>query len=65
MPSSTGGVVQVSLGFGPGTNPEKVDLVVLLTGSQLLVDDIYCTGSDPATGDAFGDGWLTRSVCST
>jgi hypothetical protein len=30
----------------------------------LLVDDIYCTGSDPASGDAFADGWLTRSVCS-
>jgi hypothetical protein len=64
-PSNTGGVVHVSLGFGPGTNPEKLDLVVLLTGSQLLVDDIYCTGSDPASGDAFADGWLTRSVCST
>ncbi len=63
-PSRTGGVVHVLLGFGPGTNPEKLDLVVLLTGSQLLVDDIYCTGSDPATGDAFADGWITRSVCA-
>ncbi len=64
-PSSTGGVVHVSLGFGTATNPEKLDVVVLLTGSQLLVDDIYCTGTDPAGGDAFAGGWLTRSDCST
>ncbi len=64
-PSNTGGVVHVSLEFGQGINPERLDLVVLLTGSQLLVDDIYCTGTDPASGDAFAGGWLTRSVCST
>jgi hypothetical protein len=63
-PSSTGGVVHVTLGVGQG-NPEKLDLVVLLTGSQLLVDDIYCTGSDPVAGDAFADGWVARSACST
>lgn len=63
-PSSTGGVVQVTLGFGQG-NPEKHDLVVILSGSQLLVDDIYCTGSDPASGDAYADGWVARSPCST
>lgn len=64
VPSTSGGVIHVSLGFGPGTSPENLDLVVVLMGSQLLVDDIYCTGSDPSSADVFTDGWLTRSVCS-
>ncbi len=64
MPSATGGVVQVTLGFGPGTAPEKYDLVVVLQGSQLLVNDIYCVGSDPAGADVFAAGWLDRSVCT-
>jgi hypothetical protein len=64
-PSSTGGVVHASLGFGPGTAPEKIDLLVVLRGSDLQVDDIYCTGTDPETTDAFVPGWLTRSVCSS
>jgi hypothetical protein len=64
MPSATGGVVHVTLGLGPGTTPEKYDLVVVLQGSRLLVDDIYCTGSDPTTTDAFAAGWLERSVCT-
>jgi hypothetical protein len=64
MPSATGGVVTVTLGLGPGTTPEKYDLVVVLQGSQLLVDDIYCTGSDPTVADAFAAGWLERSVCT-
>jgi hypothetical protein len=65
MPSATGGVVQVTLGLGPGTTPEKYDLVVVLQGSQLLVDDIYCTGSDPTDADVFAPGWLERSVCTS
>lgn len=65
MPSPTGGVVQVTLGFGPGTAPEKYDLVVVLQGSQLLIDDIYCTGSDPTDSDVFAAGWLDRSVCTS
>jgi hypothetical protein len=63
-PSSTGGVVHVTLGFGPGTTTEEYDLVVILQGSKLLVDDLYCTGSDPISGDVYASGWLDRSVCT-
>lgn len=65
VPSSTGGTIHVSLGFGAGTALEKIDLLVVLRGSDLQVDDIYCTGSDPEATDAFVPGWLTRSVCSS
>ena len=64
-PSATGGVAHVVLGFGPGTTSEKYDLVVILQGSQLLVDDIYCTGTDPAAADVYAAGWIDRSVCSS
>jgi hypothetical protein len=64
-PSTTGGVAHVTLGFGPGTTTEKYDLVVVLQGSQLLVDDLYCTGSDPAGSDVFAAGWLDRSICTS
>jgi hypothetical protein len=64
-PSATGGVVHVTLGFGAGTTTEKYDLVVVLQGSQLLVDDIYCTGSDPTDSDVFAAGWLDRSICTS
>jgi hypothetical protein len=62
-PSATGGVVHVTLGFGPGTTTEQYDLVVVLQGSQLLVDDLSCSGTDPAGADAFAAGWLARSTC--
>jgi len=62
-PSSTGGIAHVTLGFGPGTTTEEYDLVVILQGSTLLVDDLYCTGSDPA-GDVYATGWLNRSICT-
>jgi hypothetical protein len=65
MPSATGGVVAVTLGFGPGTTPEKYDLVVVLDGSQLLVDDIYCAGADPADTDVYSAGWIDRSTCTS
>ena len=52
-PSATGGIVHVILGFGTGTTPEKYDLVEVVQGSQLLVNDIFCTGSDPADSDVF------------
>jgi hypothetical protein len=64
-PSATGGVAHVTLGFGPGTMMDKYDLVLILQGSLLLVDDIYCTGTDPAGGDVYATGWLNRSACST
>ena len=64
-PSATGGIAQVVLGFGPGTAPEKYDLVVIVQASQLLVDDLYCTGADASANDVFAPGWITRSVCTT
>ena len=57
MPSSTGGIAHVALGFGAGTTMEKYDLVVSVRGSQLLVDDIYCTGTDPTADDVYAAGW--------
>jgi len=64
-PSSIGGVVHVVLGFGQGAPPEKIDLLVVLQGSDLLVDDIYCTGLPPDGADAYAAGWPARSVCSS
>jgi hypothetical protein len=65
MPSATGGVVEVTLGLGPGTTPERYDLVVVLQGSQLLVNDIYCAGSDPTDADVYAGGWIDRSACTS
>lgn len=62
--TGTGGVAHVALGFGPGTTSERHDLLIVLDGGRLLVDDIYCTGSSPATTDAYAPGWLNRSTCS-
>ena len=64
-PSATGGVAHVTLGFGPGQIMATIDLVVVVQGSQLLVDDIYCTGTDPGGTDAYAAGWLTRAVCGS
>jgi len=64
MPSSAGGIAHVVLGFGAGTAMERYDLVVIVHGSQLLVDDIDCTGTDPTAGDVYADGWVARSVCT-
>lgn len=64
-PSATGGVAHVVLGFGPGTRIESIDLEIVGQDGQLLVDDISCTGTDPAGADAYAAGWLDRSVCSS
>ena len=63
-PTATGGIVHVILGFGPGTTTEKYDLVVVVQKSQLLVDDLYCTGTDPTGSDVFAAGWLNHSTCT-
>lgn len=62
-PSATGGVVHVTL--STGTTSEKLDLVMVVAGSQLLVDDISCTGADPEVSDAMTPGWLARSTCTS
>ena len=62
-PSGTGGVVHASLvAVGGGT--AKTDLVFANNGSGLQLDDVYCTGHDRATTDAYAAGWLTRATCS-
>ncbi|MFZ2033603.1 MAG: hypothetical protein WAW53_07595 [Candidatus Dormiibacterota bacterium] len=63
-PSPTGGIAHVVLGSGAGNTTEKYDLVVIVQSSQLLVDDIYCTGKDPTADDVYAAGWATRSVCT-
>lgn len=60
--TATGGVAHVVLGNGSSSN--KTDLLIVVSGGKLLVDDIYCTSSDPATTDAYAAGWLDRSTCS-
>jgi hypothetical protein len=62
-PSSTGGVVHVTL--GTGASAERLDLVMAVQGSELLVDDILCTGTDPEGNDAVAPGWLARSTCTS
>jgi hypothetical protein len=62
-PSATGGVIHVVL--TTGSNSFMTDLVVTaITTGGLLVDDIYCTGSDPTTSDAYASGWSNRSSCA-
>ena len=61
-PSAGGGVAHVTLGFGGGT-ASHTDLSVIVMSGKLLVDDVYCTGTDPATTDAYAPGWLNRSTC--
>ena len=51
------------LGVGAGNTTEKYDLVGSQS-SQLLVDDIYCTGTDATADDVYAAGWVTRSVCT-
>ena len=56
-PSGSGGVAQVVLGY-PGQADWNVDLVIVSSGGELLVDDIYPTGGDPATSDAYSGDWM-------
>ena len=62
-PSATGGIVEATL--SAGTASEKLDLVMVVQGSQLLVNDLYCAGSNPEGSDAMTPGWLARSTCPT
>jgi hypothetical protein len=47
----------------PGSPPNRYDLVMVSSASGLLVDDIYCTGTDRATSSIYVDGWSTREAC--
>jgi hypothetical protein len=46
-PTQTGGVAHVLLGFG--ARQIRLDLVIVQSGGQLLVDDEICTGGGPST----------------
>ncbi len=59
--TQTGAIAHVVL--TAGSNVFKTDLVIVASGAQLLVDDIYCAGQDPITTDAYASGWDVRSVC--
>lgn len=61
-PGPTGGLVHAALGYG-GNPSTRTDLVVVVVNGRLLVDDVYCTGSNPSTSDAYAPGWLNRSNC--
>jgi len=57
-PNGTGGgVASVVLGY-PGEADWDVDLVIVSSGGDLLVDDIYPTGDDPQTSDAYSGNWM-------
>lgn len=61
-PSDTGGVAHVVLS-SPSSPPSRYDLVIVWSQGDLLVDDIYCTGADPATSTIYADGWSGRYMC--
>jgi hypothetical protein len=58
-----GGIAHVILGVGGGTTG-KFDLFIVIQANHLVVDDIYCTGQNPTTSDAYAPGWLSRSTCT-
>jgi hypothetical protein len=61
-PGGTGGVAHVVL-TKPTSPSSRYDLVIILSGGKLLVDDIYCTGADPPTSSIYVDGWMNRFSC--
>jgi hypothetical protein len=60
--TGTGGVAEVT--FVDGANTSKTDLVIVSFGGTLLVDDIYCAGTNPSTTDAYAAGWGLRAACN-
>ncbi|HEX6537718.1 MAG TPA: hypothetical protein VF155_00875 [Candidatus Dormibacteraeota bacterium] len=62
-PGTSGGTVHATLALVGGTDA-KTDLVFVTNGGKLLLDDVYCTGKDPASTDAYAAGWLSRATCS-
>lgn len=62
--ATTGGVAHVVLSLPAAGRPEREDLVIVRTGGQLLIDDIFCTGVDPAASSVYGADWLIKySTC--
>lgn len=63
VPGASGGTVHAVLTPIGGGASAAIDLVFVTSGAKLLLDDVYCTGKDPATTDAYAVGWLTRATC--
>lgn len=61
-PSGTGGVAHVVL-TKPASPSSHYDLVIISSGGNLLVDDIYCTGSTPESSSIYVAGWMDRFAC--
>ena len=53
-PTQTGGIAHVMLGYGAA--PVKLDLVIVRSGGQYLVDDELCTGAGASTSIYHGNG---------
>lgn len=64
VPGSNGGTVHAVLTLLGAGGSTTIDLVFVAGGAKLLLDDVYCTGKDPATTDAYAAGWLTRATCA-
>ena len=62
-PGANGGTVHAVLTPTGGGASSSTDLVFVASGAKLLLDDVYCTGKDPSTTDAYVTGWLTRATC--
>lgn len=59
--SVTGGIADVVLGVGTRSN--RINLAVVLSSGRLLIDDVYCAGTNRANADAYAPGWMNRSTC--
>jgi hypothetical protein len=45
--------------------PTAPAMLIVSSGGQLLVDDIYCAGTDPSTTDAYASGWDGCAACAS
>ena len=61
--TEAGGTAHVVLAQMGGAGAEMFDLLIIPSGTQLLADDIVCSGQDQASGDAYAPGWINRSTC--
>ena len=63
VPGAQGGTVHAMLTLYGGGASAAIDLVFVTGGSKPLLEDVYCTGKDPGTTDAYAAGWLARATC--
>lgn len=60
--SGTGGVAHIMLTKSSSPS-SRYDLVIIMSGGNLLVDDLYCTGANPVTSSIYASGWINRESC--